>query len=162
MTTQEIAINMVLNAWRSGVNELDKLLTELSDDQLLKEISPGRNRGIYILGHLVVLLNNSRPLMGYGEDPTPHLVEPFVKMPDREAKELPPVAEIRHAWHNARTAMENNIALTPVDEWFKKHTAISAEDFQLEPHRNKLNVILLRIPHLSHHIGQLTLLKSKG
>ena len=27
-------------------------------------------------------------------------------------------------------------------EWFEKHTLVSAEDFQKEPHRNKLNVLL--------------------
>lgn len=33
--SQEVFIKMVLGAWNSKVNQLDKLLTELSDEQLL-------------------------------------------------------------------------------------------------------------------------------
>ncbi|MBP9922963.1 MAG: DinB family protein, partial [Bacteroidia bacterium] len=49
-------------------------------------------------------------------------------------------------------------SLTP-KEWFEKHNSISAEDFAKEPHRNKLNVMITRISHLSYHSGQIALLK---
>jgi hypothetical protein len=49
-----------------------------------------------------------------------------------------------------------------VDEWFEKHTAVSDEDFQKEPHRNKLNVLINRTNHLANHLGQMTFLKSKA
>jgi hypothetical protein len=45
------------------------------------------------------------------------------------------------------------------DDWFAKHTAVSAEDFAKEPFRNKLNIIVTRTTHLQYHIGQLQLLK---
>ncbi len=45
------------------------------------------------------------------------------------------------------------------NEWLGKHTAVSEEDFIKEPHRNRLNVVIGRTNHLSHHLGQLTLLK---
>jgi hypothetical protein len=45
------------------------------------------------------------------------------------------------------------------EEWFEKHTAVSAEDFINEPHRNKLNIIITRTSHLNYHTGQLVLLK---
>jgi hypothetical protein len=47
------------------------------------------------------------------------------------------------------------------DEWFNKHTAVSAEDFAKEPHRNKLNVIVNRTNHTSYHLGQLVYLVKK-
>ncbi len=36
---------------------------------------------------------------------------------------------------------------------------VSDEDFEKEPHRNKLNIIVTRTSHLSYHTGQLILLK---
>ena len=34
-------------------------------------------------------------------------------------------------------------ALT-TNQWFDKHTAVSQEEFEKEPHRNKLNIIITR------------------
>lgn len=45
------------------------------------------------------------------------------------------------------------------EEWFEKHTAVSTEDFEREPHRNKLNIVVTRTSHLQYHLGQLQLLK---
>jgi hypothetical protein len=38
ITQQDIFIKMVLDAWKSKVNQLDKLLSELSNEQLLQEV----------------------------------------------------------------------------------------------------------------------------
>lgn len=157
---EEIAIKMVLDAWHSKVNQFDKLLLELSDEQLLKEVSPGRNRGIYLLGHLSAMVNFMLPLLGYGDNPAPHLVIPFVKASDKETSDLPAVSELRQEWEKAKTILEKNIAATSPNEWFEKHTSISEEDFANEPHRNKLNVILSRASHLDYHLGQLIFLRS--
>ncbi len=69
---QEVLIRMVLDGWNSKVSQLDKLLSELSDEQLMKEVAPGRNRGIYLLGHLTTLADSIFPLLGY-EKYAPHL-----------------------------------------------------------------------------------------
>ncbi len=84
---QDVFIKMVLDAWHSKTKQFDKLLSELSDEQLLKEVSPGRNRGIYLLGHLTVMVNAILPLLGFGETPTPQLVPLFVRTPDREVSD---------------------------------------------------------------------------
>ncbi|MEO6289426.1 MAG: DinB family protein [Ginsengibacter sp.] len=156
---QEVFIKMVLDAWHSKVNKFDKLLSELSDEQLLKEVSPGRNRGIYLLGHQTVMAHLMLPLLGYGENPAPHLVTPFVNTPDKEISDLPAVNELRQEWEKAKALLEKNIANTTPDEWFQKHTSISEEDFAKEPHRNKLNVVLTRASHFDYHLGQLIFLK---
>jgi hypothetical protein len=45
------------------------------------------------------------------------------------------------------------------EQWFQRHNSVSEEDFQKEPHRNKLNVLLGRSTHIAYHLGQLVLLK---
>jgi hypothetical protein len=162
MTEKETLIKMVLDAWHSKVNQFDKLLAELSDEQLMKEVAPGRNRGIYLLGHLTALGDSIVPLLGYGEKISPHLFKPFVHIPDKETEDLPPINELRQEWVKVKTALAEKMAATTPEEWFQRHTSISEEDFVKEPHRNKLNVVLSRVSHVDYHLGQLTFLKNKA
>jgi hypothetical protein len=55
--------------------------------------------------------------------------------------------------------MAQKFEATPAEAWFEKHTAVTAEEFTSEPHRNKLNIIITRTSHLQYHLGQLVLLK---
>jgi hypothetical protein len=160
ITQQVIFIKMVMDSWNSKVEQLDKLLSVLSDEQLLKEVSTGRNRGVYLLGHLTALADSIIPLLGYGEKIAPQLFMPFVKTADKETKDIPTVNELRQEWTKVKTGLAKKMAATPSDEWFQKHTSISEEDFVKEPHRNKLNVVLSRVGHMDYHLGQLTFLKT--
>jgi len=157
---QEVFIKMVLDAWNAKVNQLDKLVSELSDEQLMQEVAPGRNRGIYLLGHLTALADSIFPLLGH-EKLALHLFNPFVLTPDKQTGDLPPVSELRQDWTKVKTVLAEKIAAVSPDEWFQKHTAVSEEDFAKEPHRNKLNVILSRVSHVDYHLGQLQFLKPK-
>ena len=42
---EETFIKMVLDAWHTQINQADDLFNSLSDEQLMQEIAPGRNRG---------------------------------------------------------------------------------------------------------------------
>ena len=46
-----------------------------------------------------------------------------------------------------------------VDDWLKKHTAVSDEDFSKNPTRNRLAAFLNRTNHASFHTGQIALTK---
>ncbi len=92
MTHIETAIKMTLDRWYGSVASLDKVLNVLTDEQLLKETAPGKNRGIYLLGHLVAVHDDMLVLLDLGEKQHPELTEPFIKMADKVATELTPVA----------------------------------------------------------------------
>ena len=55
--------------------------------------------------------------------------------------------------------MEASINSLSGEGWLERHTAVSAEAFEKEPHRNKLNIIVSRSHHMAYHLGQLALLK---
>jgi hypothetical protein len=61
---KELFIKMVLGAWNIRVAQLDKLFGELPDELLQKEIAPGKNTGVYILGHLTAINNRINPIAG--------------------------------------------------------------------------------------------------
>jgi hypothetical protein len=161
MTSETIFIKMVLDAWHTHIKRTDELFNSLSDEQLMKEIAPGRNTGIYLLGHLAAVHDGILPLLELGKALHPELWDPFVERPDREVNDLPTTQTLRQYWKEINTKLADNISSLSPEVWFQKHTSVSAEDFAKEPHRNKLNIIVNRTNHLANHLGQLLLLKPK-
>ncbi len=161
MTQQEIFIKMVLDAWHAYVKRTDDLFKSLSDEDLMKEVAPGRNRGIYLLGHLAAVHDKMLPVLGFGTVINPDLYRAFVENPDKAITDLPPINELRNYWNEANNQLAFQFnKLTAVD-WFQKHNSVSEEDFAKEPHRNKLNLLINRTNHLANHFGQLVFLKRR-
>jgi len=159
MTTTEIAVKMIFDRWNASLANFDTLLNSLSDEQLQNEIAPGKNRGIYLLGHLIAVHDDMLILLDLGEKLYPELYEPFLKFPDKTTSQIPTVSELRNFWTTHREVLNQKFSSLQTEEWFEKHTAVSAEDFAKEPHRNKLNIIITRTSHSQYHTGQVRLLK---
>ena len=156
---KELFIKMVLDAWSQKVNQLNKLFNELSDEQLEQAIAPGKNTGVYILGHLTAISNRMIPLLGLGDEINPALYETFVAKSEKEISERPSVKELRKDWDEINARLSALFKELKPDDWFKRHNSISEADFAKEPHRNRLNVIINRTNHLDYHAGQVVLLK---
>jgi hypothetical protein len=159
MTTTETFVKMVFDRWNASIKSWDSLIDSLTDETLQKEIAPGKNRGIYLLGHLIAVHDDMLILLDMGEKLYPELHEPFIKSADKATSEIPSISELRNFWTKQCDVLKQKIDRLKPEEWFEKHTAVSAEDFVKEPHRNKLNIIITRTSHLNYHTGQLILLK---
>jgi hypothetical protein len=159
MTQTETIVKMIFDRWYASLNNCDALLLSLTDEALQKEVAPGKNRGIYLLGHLIAVHDDMLILLGMGEKLYPELFEPFIKSADKTISQLPSAADLRAFWANQCAIMKQKFEELQPEDWFDKHTAVSAEDFAKEPQRNKLNIIITRTSHLQYHLGQLTLLK---
>ena len=159
MNSNQTLIKMVFDRWNSSLASYDKLLNSLADEQLQKEIAPNKNRGVYLIGHLIAVHDEMLILLGMGEKLYPELHKTFIASPDKSIAEIPSVQELRSYWSKQCEVLKQKFESLLPEEWFEKHTAVSAEDFIKEPHRNKLNIILTRTTHLNYHTGQLVLLK---
>ena len=159
MPSSALFVKMALQSWESQVKRAGNLLNTLSDEQLLREIAPGRNRGIYLFGHLIAVHDAMLTLFGLGERLHPELDEAFLSNPDRSGKEVPSLSELRQYWPELHTRLQEHFDTLSPEQWLQRHTAVSEADFEKEPHRNKLNVLLSRTSHLAYHLGQLVLLK---
>lgn len=157
----ELFVKMVIDAWNRELSATNTLLGKLSDDQLMKEVSPSRNRGLYLLGHLTTEHDQMMPLLRFQEATHPELKPMFLDAPDRSIAALPPVQELRALWRTVNDMLTGHMQRLPADEWFTRHASIAEADFPREPHRNRLNVVLSRTNHLSNHRGQLILLTNK-
>lgn len=153
MSTEALLLDAALRTWNTNLDRASKLFGDLSEEQLQQEIAPGKNRLIYLWGHLTAVNDALLPLWGFGPRLHPELDEVFIKNPDR-TKQTPPTAELKQKWQHINDTLHHAMSkLTPA-EWADRHTAVSAEDFQGEPHRNRFNVLLSRTNHLAYHLGQ--------
>lgn len=156
---KETFVKMALDAWNSYLKRGDELFASLSDEQLQQQIRNGKNSGVYLLGHLAAEHDELLPLLGIGNCLHPELIEIFLNSPDNSGHAFPPVADLRKYWKDVNALLSEKFKTWSAEDWFQRHTKISAEDFIKEPHRNKLNVMMNRTNHLSWHLGQIVLLK---
>ncbi len=156
---KELLIKNVLDTWNSNIQRTDALFNSLTNEQLENEVAPGRNRGIYLLGHLTAVHDRMLPLLGLGQQLYSHLDETFITKPDKAVADMPSTEDLRDNWKEVNGKLAEQFAALQPDDFFKKHTSVSEEDFAKEPHRNRLNIIISRSNHLSYHLGQLTFLK---
>jgi hypothetical protein len=155
----DFIVKLVVDAWLGQVARVDKLLSELNDEQLEREIAPGKNSGLYLVGHLAAIHDAMLPLLNLGQKMHPELEEIFIKNPDQSSLQKPSSKLLRQYWKEANDTLGNHFLKMTTTDWLQKHTVVSEEDFAKEPHRNKLNVLLSRTNHLSNHFGQMLLLK---
>ena len=152
-------VKMIMTAWQTQNTRVNELLESLSEKQLLHETAPGRNTGIYLLGHLAAINDTLFKLLDLGERLHPELDEIFLDTPDKSGIAMPSVDELKKFWNEINSRLTDIFNKLPTGEWFTRHTAISEQDFAKEPHRNKLNVLITRTTHQSYHLGQLNYLK---
>ncbi len=162
MNSTELVIKMLFDRWNALLKNFDSILHTISDEQLQQEIAPGRNRGIYLLGHLIAVHDDMLPLLNLGEREYPDLFELFIKSPDKTVDVIPTAQELRMIWKTQLETLTSKLKSLSADDWFTKHNSVSVEDFTNEPHRNKLNILITRTTHLAYHVGQMILLKNKA
>jgi len=159
MNTTETTLKMVFDRWSALIKNFDNSLNALTDNQLQNEIAPGKNRGIYLLGHMIAVHDDMLRLLDMGDKMYPELYEPFINAPDKTVTDIPSATTLRIYWAKQNEVLAEKFKALQPEEWFQKHTAVSAEDFAKEPHRNKLNIIITRTTHLAYHHGQFVLIK---
>jgi uncharacterized damage-inducible protein DinB len=157
-TTTETMIHMVVSAWRGQNQKLNQFLEKIPEEKWLAETAPGRNTGIYLLGHLTAVNDGMLSLLRFRERMHPELDEIFLTNADKSGLSMPSVTALKEYWHAINAALDQHIDQMTPEEWFTRHAAISEEDFQKEPHRNRLNILINRSIHQSYHLGQIAYL----
>jgi hypothetical protein len=152
-------VHLALTAWQTQNKRFTQLVASLSDEQLAREIAPGKNTGLYLIGHLIAVSDNLLPLLGFGERLYPALDNVFISNPDKSGLEKPAMADLRVCLAKVNETLEGHMQSQSAEDWLQRHTSVSEEDFAKEPHRNKLGVLISRTNHLSYHLGQIALLK---
>ncbi len=67
MSQPAIFAKTAVNAWSIQVDRASKLIDSLSDEQLMTAIAPGKNRGIYLVGHIIAVHDAFPEILGLGK-----------------------------------------------------------------------------------------------
>lgn len=154
----ELLVKSTINAWQGQNKKVGELIAKLSDEQWNTDTAPGRNSGIYLLGHSVAVNDGIIKLLGFGEKLHPELEAPFLANGDKTGHVFPSLDDLKKYWKEINTKLDENIQTLSTDDWFSRHTSVSEEDFSKEPHRNKLSILISRTSHQAYHLGQLAYL----
>jgi chromosome condensin MukBEF complex kleisin-like MukF subunit len=99
MAKDQIIVKMLMDRWNASIKNCDDLLNSISDEYMLREISPGKNRGIYLLGHLIAVHDSILVLLDMGEKKYPELSKAFLEEADKVVAEIPSAKELRLKWN---------------------------------------------------------------
>jgi hypothetical protein len=154
MTTEISLIDSALRNWRTNIDRAGELFSALSEQQLLQEIAPGKNRLIYLWGHLTAVNDALFPLLGFGKRLHPELDTVFVTNPDRSKDSILSGKELKQIWDEVNEALWTEFSKLSASDWLVKHNSVSDADFKREPHRNRFTVLLGRTTHVAYHSGQ--------
>jgi len=146
-----------LKVWKAQIDRADKLLGTLSSEQVLREIAPGRNRLLYLWGHLTAIHDAMLPLLGLGKRLYLEFDVAFVINPDKSQTATPSHEEVRRAWIAVNGELAKGFEVMSRSDWLQRHSAVSEEEFAKDPSRNRFSILLSRTNHLSYHLGQLVL-----
>jgi hypothetical protein len=157
MSNEEMFVKVSLQSWDLWIGRINKLFDSLSNDEMLTEIAPGKNRPVYILGHLLVVNDGMIPTLRLGEPAHAGLTETYLKQPDRAVADTPSVPQLRQYWKDLNPRLSELFDTLSPSQWLERHALVSEEDFEKEPYRNRLAVLLSRTTHVGYHLGQLVI-----
>ena len=146
-----------LKAWNTQIERADKLFGSLSSEEVQRDIAPGKNRLLYLWGHLTAIHDAMLPLLGIGERLYPEFDVAFVSNPDKSQAAIPSHEQVRQAWNVVNAELWKGFEKMSSSDWLQRHTAVSEEDFAKDTSRNRFAILLSRTNHLSYHLGQAVL-----
>jgi len=157
MANEGTYVALGLKVWKAQIERADKLFGSLSSEEVLREIAPGRNRLLYLWGHLTAIHDAMLPLLGIGERLHPEFDVAFVSNPDKSLAGIPSHEEVHRAWNVVNAELWNGFEKMSRPDWLQRHAAVSEEDFAKDASRNRFAILLSRTNHLSYHLGQAVL-----
>jgi hypothetical protein len=159
MTNEELLVATVVGSWKQVVGRADSAIANYTDEQLDRNVAPGRNRVRYLIGHLIVVDDRLFTGLGIGERLHPELDSAYVTNPDGTLPDPVSTEELKKAWFEVHSKLTAAFEQMTAAQWLERHTSVSEEDFAKEPLRNRLAMLLSRTNHLSMHFGQALLAK---
>ena len=79
MEQQALFVQMALASWNTQLARAEKAFNSYSEAEFYTPVAPGRNRIIYLYGHLAVIHDALKEILGLGKRTRPELFAVFVE-----------------------------------------------------------------------------------
>jgi len=136
----------------------------LNDDEYKWELSPGKNHGVWLLGHLITSDDDFSLFMGRGEMLYPEYPAIFGEGSKLQSVDnYPSVAVLKEQWKNVVEKNKKVYADLKDAELDERHGMIKDyEDYKKDSFKTKMSVIMHWQLHQMYHAGQLGILVSRA
>src|SRR5918993_4799107 len=98
MTIEQTVVASAVREWTLNIDRARGLFAGLGDDQLCIAIAPGKNRLVYLFGHLIAVHDAMLPLLGIGTRLHPELDAPFLAGSDQTLANVPSAEHLLRLW----------------------------------------------------------------
>jgi len=138
---------------------ISETLKSLTDEDLCKEIDPGKNHGVWILGHLFQSEDELSGYFGKGGYIFPEYESLFgQKNKTALPSSYPDVSFLRKQWETVKAKNDKILSELSDEEWNEPHALIEG-NLENDYFKTKGGCIMNWILHQTYHIGQLVLLR---
>lgn len=102
--SHELLIQTAILSWEQVIQRVGTLCLSCSEQQLLVEVAPGKNRILYLWGHLTAVSDAMFSVLRLGKRLHPELDAFFIARPDRSVPLLTS-AEIAKCWEDVHAEL---------------------------------------------------------
>jgi uncharacterized damage-inducible protein DinB len=143
------------------VGWINETMGGLSDEDFKTELSPGKNHGVWILGHMIVCDDDFSLYMGKGELLYPEFAETFGQSSKiLPVEDYPPVAELKGWWNKVCLKNKKIYSELKDSEFDEPHALVT--DFEKDFFKTKGRVVMAWQLHQMYHNGQLGVILSRA
>jgi DinB family protein len=143
---------IAVNTWKATVGRFDDVVAGSSDEDLEREVTPGKSRLAYLIGHLTALHDRLLPVLGLGERRHAELDAEFAEeRDDHRAIPLSP-RHLRQLWNDVNAALVTGMERLTPEQWLEPPASGAAPSVAAP---NRLSVLLAWTAHVSLHATQL-------
>src|SRR5260370_14526402 len=125
LTTEKSLIDSALRGWKCKVERPDKFFEALSPGELEQEVAPGRNRLIYLWGHLAAVNDALLPLLCIGERLYPEFDGMFISNPDKSVHLTVSGQSLKTAWQEINQKLWDGLPKSSASDYTQPPTAVS-------------------------------------
>jgi uncharacterized damage-inducible protein DinB len=154
MTTLEIA----LLQWDANTKRTLKTLESFNEENFHRQIVANGNSPSWLFGHLADTDDMLLELFGIRARLYPELKTIYHHERGSNLSNHLTRQELISKWKAIIAELDNAFKGINENDWLGRHMAVTEDEFQKEPQRNKLNVLLSRVTHKAYHLGQIALL----
>jgi len=135
-----------LRTWKATVGRFDDIVAALSDEELEREVTAGKNRLFYLVGHLTALHDRLFTVLGLGERKHAELDDEFGDERDAHRVSALSPRRLRQAWNDVNAALLAGMERLTPEQWLETSATIAEA--------SRLSVLLDWTDHLSLHSTQ--------